>query len=315
MEDNKKAAIEKIYLLAKQDVEFNEELRKKLGITSSASSAFIDDDRLNQIYEYCIEKIIRKQAEEFYKDFPIPEICEQLKSDFERMELFRRKNNFGDFCLSVYQQIENITNFVCENNDFNEVAQKMWSYPAYLRQKDGITPKLEERSHNIDKPDYAIAHLLFVGKDDKGNPNSLVKPGKPLREQYASDKIRNVIYFIGYKAEMLSWMYTGFNDICNLLYELYQCRNLNHRGGNQSEKVESVINKIKPLESLYYFKFYGLLSQYVEFIKEGFPLAPKLVTFANSLNTIPIPIPKQEFKPVGFISPEELAKMTNKKKK
>lgn len=58
----RKPAIEKIYLLTKQDVEFNEELRKKLGIASSASSALIDDERLNQIYEYCIEKIIRKQS-------------------------------------------------------------------------------------------------------------------------------------------------------------------------------------------------------------------------------------------------------------
>ena len=41
MEDNKKAAIEKIYLLAKQDAEFNGELRKKLGITSSANHAVI----------------------------------------------------------------------------------------------------------------------------------------------------------------------------------------------------------------------------------------------------------------------------------
>ena len=30
MEDNKKAAIEKIYLLTKQDVEFNDELRKSV---------------------------------------------------------------------------------------------------------------------------------------------------------------------------------------------------------------------------------------------------------------------------------------------
>ena len=71
MEDNKKAAIEKIYLLTKQDAEFNEELRKKLGITSVANSAIIENERWNQIYEYCIEEIIRKQAEEFYKDFPI----------------------------------------------------------------------------------------------------------------------------------------------------------------------------------------------------------------------------------------------------
>ena len=88
MEENKKAAIEKIYLLTKQDVEFNEELRKKLGITSSASSAFIDDERLNQIYEYCIEKIIRKQAEDFYKDFPITTIVSTLIDDYVRNGIF-----------------------------------------------------------------------------------------------------------------------------------------------------------------------------------------------------------------------------------
>ena len=95
--------------LTKQDVEFNEELRKKLGITSSASSALIDDDRLNQIYEYCIEKIIRKQAEDFYKDFPITAIVSTLIDDYVRMESFRRKDSFGDFCLALYQQIECVT--------------------------------------------------------------------------------------------------------------------------------------------------------------------------------------------------------------
>ena len=89
MEDNKKAAIGKIYLLTKQDGEFNEELRKKLGIASSASSALIDDDRLNQIYEYCIEEIIRKQAEDFYKEFPVTSIVSTLIDDYVRMESFR----------------------------------------------------------------------------------------------------------------------------------------------------------------------------------------------------------------------------------
>ena len=313
MEDNKKAAIEKIYLLTKQDVEFNEELRKKLGIASSASSAIADDERLNQIYEYCIEDIICKQAEEFYKDFPIPELQDQLRDDFRKMELFRRKNSFDDFCLSVYQQIENITNFLCEDESFNEVAQKMWAYPAYLRQGEGITPKLEERSSIYGKPYYAIAHLVFIGKDEQGHPNSIIRTAKPLREQFAWDKIRNVVYFIGYKAEMLNWMYNGYSDICNLLYELYQCRNLNHRGGNKTEKAEGVINKIKPLQSLYYFKFYGLLTQYVEFVKDGFPLSPRLISYANSLNTISIPIPKQEFKPIGSIPIDELARRTKKK--
>lgn len=317
MDENKKNAIEKIYQLTRQDAEFNNELRKKLGLFSSASPSVIDDERLNQIYEYCIEKIIQKQAEEFYKDFPIPTICEKLIYDFTRMELFRRKNNFDDFCLSVYQQIENITNYICEDREFNEVAQKIWAYPAYLKQGEGIIPKLEERLHSTDpnKPDFVVAHLVFPGKDEQGHPYSLIKTGKPLREQYAIDKIKNVVYFIGYKAEMLNWMYRGFNDICDLLYELYQCRNLNHRGGGQTEKAESVINKIKPLKSLYYFKFYGLLTQYVEFVKDGFPLSTKIVQYAGSLNNKDIPIPKYESKTVNFIPLDELARRTSNKKR
>ena len=75
-----------------------------------------------------------------------------------------------------------------------------------------------------------------------------------------------------------------------------------------------MINKIKPLQSLYYFKFYGLLIQYVEFIKEGFPLSQKLVNYSKSLDLIDVPIPKQEFKPVGKISLDELEKFNKKRK-
>ena len=88
---------------------------------------------------------------------------------------------------------------------------------------------------------------------------------------------------------------------------------MNHRGGSQTEKAESVINKIKPLQSLYYFKFYGLLIQYVEFIKEGFPLSQRLVNYSKSLDSIDVPIPKQEFKPVGKLSLDELDKRTKRR--
>ena len=131
MEDNKKAAIEKIYLLAKQDVEFNEELRKKLGITSSASSAFIDDDRLNQIYEYCIEDILRKQAENFYDVFKNASFKNNLVSDYIRMERFRRRNECGDYALALYQQIETILNAIFMDPIFKDAINSMWDRSFY----------------------------------------------------------------------------------------------------------------------------------------------------------------------------------------
>lgn len=310
MDEKLKSTLDKICQLTQQNAEFDAELRKRLKVVS-ANSVYIDNERFNHIYEYCIEDVIHSQAIDFYNDFPIPEIKPQLQLDFERMELFRRKNNFGDFCLSLYQQIEGITNFVCNDNDFMLVAEKMWPYPAYIKNKEPF--KISDRVYRDDNSCYAIAHLLFYGKNEKGQPLCLEKSNIHLNKQQAIDKIRNVVYFIGYKAEMVSWMYNGFNEICNLLYELYQCRNLNHRGTPQSEKSQGVVDKIKPLKSLYYFKFYGLLVQYVEFIKSGFPLSHTIIDYANNLSSISVPVPKQEIKPVGFIQPDELARTTKKK--
>ena len=98
--------------------EFIAELRKVLNDTERPQLSIVDsniDPKIDHIYEYCIEEIARKQAKEFYADFPISEIVDGLVEDYVRMEYFRRKDNFGDFCLSVYQQIERITNVIYSN--------------------------------------------------------------------------------------------------------------------------------------------------------------------------------------------------------
>lgn len=77
---------------------FVEKLRSKL-----LSSP---DGRIDRIYEYCIEDIIRKQAEEFYVDFVLADIKDTLVKDFIRMEHWRRRNNLDEFGLAVFQQIE-----------------------------------------------------------------------------------------------------------------------------------------------------------------------------------------------------------------
>ena len=104
MDDKLISTINKITRLTQQNAEFDMELRKQLNV-ASANSVLSDDERINEIYEYCIEKIIKQQANEFYEDFPLQSIKDILIGDYIRMESFRRKDNFGDFCLSLYQQI------------------------------------------------------------------------------------------------------------------------------------------------------------------------------------------------------------------
>lgn len=278
MEDNKKAAIEKILLLSKQDKEFNEELRKRLDITPVVNSAIMDDERLNQIYEYCIEEIIQNQAEEFYKDFPIPTLIPTLVKDYVRMESFRRKDSFGDFCLALYQQIECVTNKICESATLSEITDKMWAYEAYIKSTDGKDPDIKERTGT-----YRIADLIFPFNNKNGVSNAVEKSLKTLQNQYAIDKIRIIVYYFGYGAKMKSSDFDSYKEITGLLNDIYQCRNTNHRGNTLTEYETETLNRILPMKSFYYFKFLGALAQYIDFIKTGSLTITDIAAYAKTL--------------------------------
>lgn len=300
------STIDKITRLTQQNTEFDMELRKRLNV-ASANSVLLDDERINQIYEYCIEKIIRQQAIEFYADFPLQSVKETLIEDFVRMESFRRKDNFGDFCLSLYQQIECMTNRLCEKRELSDITEKMWGHLAYLKIEKGKEPSISNRSG-----EYTIARLLFPGNNKQsGNTNAFEKSRKSLQGQYAIDKIRTVVYFLGYKAMMKSSDFDSFVEITSLLNDIYQCRNMNHRGNSQSQWEKETYDRILPLKSLYYFKFLGVLAQYVEYIKEGYTYIPTILDFCKTISSKKID--GATIKQVGFIDPEELARRTKKR--
>lgn len=280
MDDKLTSTIDKITRLTQQNAEFDMELRKQLNV-ASANSVLSEDERINQIYEYSIEEIIRKQANEFYTDFPLQSIKDTLIGDFIRMESFRRKDNFGDFCLSLYQQIECITNKLCEKKDLSDITEKMWGQPAYLKIEKDKEPSIYSRSG-----DYTIASLLF------GKTNAFEKSRKSLQAQYAIDKIRTIVYFLGYKAKMKNSDFDSFLEITSLLSDIYQCRNMNHRGNTQNQWEKDTYDKIIPLKSLYYFKFLGVLAQYVEYIKEGWGYIPELKKYSDSIEKQKISAPQ-----------------------
>ena len=272
MDDKLKSTLDKIFQLAQQNTEFDTELRKRLNV-ASAKSAILDDERIEQIYEYCIEKIIRKQAKEFYADFPIKSIVPILEEDFIRMESFRRKDNFGDFCLSLYQQIECMTNKMCESSILHDIVTKMWGYPAYVKSEKGKQLSISERLVG----DFSIGKLVLIGE------KKLEKSKMALQSLYAIDKIRTIVYFLGYQAMMKSSDYDSFKEITSLLNDIYQCRNLNHRGNTTSQWEQEILDRILPLNSFYYFKFLGVLAQYGSFIKNGINFLPSLEEYANSI--------------------------------
>lgn len=279
MDEKIMSTLDKICKLTQQNTEFDMELRKRLNV-ASAYSTYLNDERITQIYEYCIEKIIRNQAVEFYMDFPLTSITPILVEDFCRMESFRRKDNFGDFCLSLYQQIECITNKLCEDSTLSEITSKMWGCHAYVKDEKNVPIDISKRVSG----DYTIANLIFPGQNKKtGNLNSIEKSQSTLQTQFSSDKMKILVYFLGYRGMMKSSDYDSYIEFTSLLSDIYQCRNTNHRGSTQNEWETTVYNRIFPLKSFYYFKFMGGLAQYVDYIKRGLEFIPELKKYSDSI--------------------------------
>ncbi len=236
-ENNRKLIIDhidKIERYAKTDPWLMNELRRRFGNEHNS--------KIDEIYEYCIEQIIKEQATQFYKYFPITELKEQLVEDYCRMERFRRKDDFEDFCLAVFQQVECITNWFC------------------LRQKfiDLFNNKKNENSSIVDKEKnpIPIGSLIIQSEYEKRKETPLIK-------LFFNERIRAVLYFVYFGEKTIMY---AFNSKYNEMNELYQCRNLNHRGGDRSNYQENIVSEILPHQYQYYLKFTGLLADYIEHI-------------------------------------------------
>ena len=274
MDEKLKTTIQKIRQLAAQNPEFEREMR---GVFGGKGSIMLNDDkRLEDIYEYCIQKIIRRQAEDFYNNFQFSLLIPSLIDDYTRMEDFRRKDNFGDFCLAVYQQIEAITNTVCNNQKFLIITEKMWAYPAFIKNKfelNNAEPTISDRKDS----NYSIAYLIF------GKEKAFEKSKTSLPNLYAMDKVRVVVYFLGFKA-MLFNSIEPFVEITDSINDIYQCRNLNHRGNVPTDWEQKVINRVLNAKSFYYHKFLGLLAQYIEYVNNGFEnMETEIYDYAKTL--------------------------------
>lgn len=209
MDKTIKDAIEKIKRLSLQNAEFNEAMRKLFGTTNSALSVSIvsSGNRIDEIYEYCIEKVIKEQSEQFYKHFPIKEIVPQLIEDFCRMERFKREDNFEDFCLAVFQQVECITNWFCQRERFIKLYESKKDENCNVMDRAGKSP--------------SVLNLILKSKTEE-------RKTLPLMKLFFNERVRAVLYFVYFDEQIYRYVFdTKYNE----LNELYQCRNLNHRGG------------------------------------------------------------------------------------
>ena len=244
----------------------NEWFRAELSVIASSNS--YSQDRIDTVYEICVEKIIKNNAELLYTDFVIPEIKEQLIADNIRMEHWRLRGNFEEFCMALYQQYECIVNHLAQMPQLITIFKRMLPYYAYT---DGQTyDRLKD-----DEGGYSINKLLGIYGSEKIQT--------PLSGQKAIDKYKEILYFVAYGAKMKNSDYDIFNETAESVYDLYLIRCLNHRGcapnDNERERRDRVLNR----SHWYSLKYLGIYASFINRINNNYKEIDHLYQYALNL--------------------------------
>ena len=176
------------------------------------------------------------------------------------MEVFRSNGDFEDFCIAAFQQVENIVNMLVEKEYLKTYLDQniMTSAILYVDKSTGKTFKPE-------KITTTLGELLF----SKGLATEIL----PIMEKRRTDwffnyKLKAVLYYFYFKTE-LKYNASVFYLVFNIGNELYQSRNLNHRGGTKNDYQEDTIEKVLANKQNYYLIFSGFIGDFVMTINKN----------------------------------------------
>lgn len=238
-----------------------------------------EDNKIDEIYEYCIEKILKEQAESLYNGFPLTAIKDDLVSDYIKMERAHRDNNIDDFGIRLYRQIESIVRTLAKDETLSDVVSSMMNVPYLVA---GINNPQVQRRQKFTKdmqPVKPIADFVLINSSRSSKEE---RKGKALSGQYATDMARFVIYFVCFGGMMQSGgLFEQWKQQTEAYSDIYSIRNRVHGGGECSEHDIRRYDTIKASPTQSYFRLMSFLVFLVEGVKKGFPLPKELVEFAE----------------------------------
>ena len=257
----------------------NEEIKKEfyeLAMEELSKNNYPKTDKeiLDKINEYCIENVIRNQSVSFYSGFPLNLITDKLVSDYAMMEHYRRRDDFENFCIAVFQQIENIVNYIFINYNLIELLIKNSNQIAFTNFKgERYGWPLLSLLLKVDHKYYVQDSQVQLKERQKWLNDNKDKPDK----FDFMTRSKTVLYFYYFNENVENQRV--FQDRFALLHELSQIRNLVHRGTPSFGKSMEIQNKVLKDKYKYYFMFHGLLVDFV--IKIGNVLLKNLDSIKN----------------------------------
>ncbi len=255
----------------------NEEFVAGLRALVISGDVSIEKEKLDDIYEYCIERNSRIQAQAFYKNFSIEELIPELVDTYVLMESFRRRGDFLNFSAHIFKQIEGITNYICSMNEYDAAFRALYDYPSCIQYNNEAPGSIFSRrsgSKSIGKLIYDDFDKTLDGKD---------KSTMFIGKQYIHDKVKIALYFGGYATSLISQ--GEFSKYAYDLYRLYLIRcEADHSGNVKTDKQRRVVQDIMKCADEYYVEFLKLLFYFVEKISSGYKLRGQLADLASSVS-------------------------------
>ena len=253
----------------------NEEFVAGLRALLLSDTPGIEKAKLEEIYEYCIERNSRNQATDFYKNFPIDELRNELVESYILMEGFRRRGDFLNFCAHLFKQIEGVANYICNLSEYQQIFTNLLDCPAVIKYNQD--PALLMVSRDPKSPTVPL--LIYEGFGQ--NTDGTHKKDVPLKKQYIQDKIKIAMYLAGYASCLYSQ--NEFKSFSFNLSKLYLARcEADHSGNSRTDKQEITFKETIANPGKYYIEFMTLLNSVISKVSAGFLAKDALFNFAAS---------------------------------
>ena len=215
--------------------------------------------KIEQISELCIEDIIKRQADEFYKKIGNITMASSLANDFKLMEHFKRRDDFCSFSFCLYQQLENMINFYVKKNKndivhfyenrkksaFSKFSNELYGYSL---QNLIINKYFSDEKRYYNSNDYD----LFFSQDRNRNFNSFS----------IKIKFRFALYY-GYYNRFV-YQSKDFKQMEDIFGKIKVVRDSVHRGSEFYNKRDNeILNDTLNNRYSNYLLFYGFLENFI----------------------------------------------------
>ena len=226
--------------------------------------------QISEIYEYCIRKNLRDQAEDLYKSIPVKGIDDKLVNYFVEMEDARRNNNFDSFGLYLYLQIELIVDTLIKDSELPAIYDGIRNLPPFLKfdPASKTMVRVADSMHNT-----VEEYLVFNVKNF----------GKPLANLPALDRTRVAFYTVCSLANVerfpRNMVFAEWMDALSGIYNV-RCHDA-HSGVTVTEKQEWYYETLVADKTMNYLRFMALLLAFLKGVSENYPYPASLKALAG----------------------------------